>query len=100
MVLDILFISKSCFYSSLPDGAFVLVRVKDRYSEPKRGSEWEPIKILLEGDGNSYKMNTASNTRLRLTTQVGQAHVATGVPLDLGTNTQPSDSRTQRNTKP
>jgi hypothetical protein len=51
------------------------------------GSEWEPIKILLEGDGNSYKMNTASNTRLRLTTQVGQAHVATGVPLDLGTNT-------------
>jgi hypothetical protein len=29
-----------------------------------------------------------------------QAHVATGVPLDLGTNTQPSDPRTQRNTKP
>jgi hypothetical protein len=45
-------------------------------------------------------MNTASNTRLRLTTQIGQAHVATGVPLDLGTNTQPSDPRTQRNTKP
>jgi hypothetical protein len=63
-------------------------------------SEWEPIKILLEGDGNSNKMNTASNTRLRLTTQVGQAHVATGVPLDLGTNTQHSDPRTQRNTKP
>jgi hypothetical protein len=45
-------------------------------------------------------MNKASNTRLRLTTEVGQAHVATGVLLDLGTNTQPSDSRTQRNTKP
>jgi hypothetical protein len=45
-------------------------------------------------------MNTASNTLLQLTTQVGQAHVATGVPLDLGTNTQPSDPRTQRNTKP
>jgi hypothetical protein len=57
------------------------------------GSEWEPIKILLEGDGNSNKMNTASNTRLRLTTKVGQAHVATGVPLDLGTNTPPSDPR-------
>jgi hypothetical protein len=71
--------------------------VKDRYGKPeKRGSEWEPIKILLEGDGNSNKMNTASNTRLRLTTKVGQAHVATGVPLDLGTNTQPSDPRTQR----
>jgi hypothetical protein len=68
--------------------------VKDRYGEPERGgSEWEPIKILLEGDGNSNKMNTASNTRLRLTAQVGQAHVATGVPLDLGTNTQPSDPR-------
>jgi hypothetical protein len=45
-------------------------------------------------------MNTASNTRLRLTTKVGQAHVATGEPLDLGTNTQPSDPRTQRKTKP
>jgi hypothetical protein len=47
---------------------------------PKRptregGSEWEPIKILLEGDRNSNKMNTASDTRLRLTTQIG--HVAT-----------------------
>jgi hypothetical protein len=45
-------------------------------------------------------MNAASNTRLRLTTQIGQAHVATGVPLDLGTNTEPSDPRTQQNTKP
>jgi hypothetical protein len=77
-------------------------KVKDRYGEPERGggSECEPIKILLEGDENSNKMNTASNTCLRLTTQVGQALVATGVPLDLGTNTQPSDPRTQRNTKP
>jgi hypothetical protein len=57
-------------------------------------------KIILEGDGNSNKMNTASNTRLRLTTQVSQARVAIGVPLDLGTNTQPSDPRTQWNTKP
>jgi hypothetical protein len=31
-------------------------------------------------------MKAASNTLLQLTTQVGQAHVATGVPLDLGTN--------------
>jgi transposase InsO family protein len=44
------------------------VVLKDRYGEPVGGSEWEPIKILLEGDGNSNKMNTASNTRLRLTT--------------------------------
>jgi hypothetical protein len=34
-------------------------------------------------------MNTASNTRLRLTTQVGQDHAATRVLLDLGTNNQP-----------
>jgi hypothetical protein len=63
------------------------------------GSEWEPIKILLEGDGNSNKMNTASNTRLWLITQVVQAHVAAGVPLHLGNNTQLFDPRTQRNTK-
>jgi hypothetical protein len=34
-------------------------------------------------------MNTASNTRLRLTTQVGQDHAATGMLLALGTNHQP-----------
>jgi hypothetical protein len=34
-------------------------------------------------------MNTASNIRLRLTTQIGQVHVATGVLLNLGTNFQP-----------
>jgi hypothetical protein len=56
-------------------------------------SEWELIKILLEGDEDSNKTNTDSNTRLRLTTKVGQAHVATGVPLDLGTNIQPSEPK-------
>jgi hypothetical protein len=39
--------------------------LKDRYSEPERGeSEWEPIKILLEGDEGFDKMNTTSYTRL------------------------------------
>jgi hypothetical protein len=65
------------------------VCVKDRSGERERGSEWEPIKILLEGDGYSNKTNTASNTRLRLTTQVGQVHVATGVLQNLETNSQP-----------
>jgi hypothetical protein len=37
----------------------------------------------------SNKTNTASNTRLRLTTQFGKVHVATGVLLNLGTNFQP-----------
>jgi hypothetical protein len=32
----------------------------------QRGSEWELIKILLEGLRGSNKMNTASNTHLRL----------------------------------
>jgi hypothetical protein len=35
----------------------------------------------------------ASNTRLRLTTQVGQVHTATEVLLDLGTNKQPSEPK-------
>jgi hypothetical protein len=61
---------------------------RNRNGEPERGSEWEPIKILLEGDRGSNKMNTTSNTRLRLTTQVGQDYVATGVLLALGTNNQ------------
>jgi hypothetical protein len=52
-----------------------------------------PIKILLEGDGDSNKTNTASNTRLRLTNQVGQTHIATGVPLDLGNKKQPSEPK-------
>jgi hypothetical protein len=34
-------------------------------------------------------MNKGSNTRLQLTTEVGQAHAATGLLLDLGTNSQP-----------
>jgi hypothetical protein len=33
-------------------------------------------------------MNMASNTRLRLTTQVAQYHATTGVLLALGTNNQ------------
>jgi hypothetical protein len=33
-------------------------------------------------------MNTASNTCLRLTTQVGKDHATTDVLLDLGTNNQ------------
>jgi hypothetical protein len=43
---------------------FLQIHVKDRNGEPERASEWEPIKILLEGDRGSKKMNTASNTRL------------------------------------
>jgi hypothetical protein len=39
------------------------------FEGPKRrtregGSEWESIKVLLEGDRDSNKMNTTSDTRL------------------------------------
>jgi hypothetical protein len=50
-------------------------------------------KNFFEGDGDSNKTNTASNTRLRLTTQVSQVHAATEVLLDLGTNKQPSEPK-------
>jgi hypothetical protein len=55
-----------------------------------------PIKILFEGDGDSNKTNTTSNTRVRLTTQVGLAHAAIEVLLDLGTNKQPSEPKTHQ----
>jgi hypothetical protein len=51
------------------------------------------IKIFLEGDGDSNKMNTACNPRLRLTTQIVQDHATTGVLLALGTNNQPHRPR-------
>jgi hypothetical protein len=53
----------------------------------------ESIKILLEGDRDTNKMNTASNTVSDSTTKVCQDHVATGVLLVLGTNTQPSEPK-------
>jgi hypothetical protein len=73
--------------------ATLLVYWRTDTANQRGGSEWEPIKILLEEDADSNKTNTASNTRLWLTTQVGQAHVATGVPLDLVTNKQPSEPK-------
>jgi hypothetical protein len=57
-------------------------------------SEWEPIKILLEGDQNSNKMNpldqTPKITRSALLPFVCQNHVAIKVLLVLGTNTTSS----------
>jgi hypothetical protein len=90
--------------ATLPLGAGERGQLRHRWCEgPIRrtregGSEWEPIKILLDGDENSNKTNTTTNTRLRLTTQVGQAHVATGVPLDLGTNTHNLPTRERSGT--
>jgi hypothetical protein len=38
--------------------------VKDRTGDQRRGGEWEPIKILLEGGGLSNKSNTTYPTLL------------------------------------
>jgi hypothetical protein len=70
--------------AAMPPQNYVMPNVEGPIRRTREGgSEWEPIKILLEGDRNSNKMNAASNTLLQLTTHVGQAHVATEVPLDL-----------------
>jgi hypothetical protein len=66
-----------------------LIPIEGSMRRNKEGGVNGSDKILLGGDGDSNKMNTASNTRLRLTTQVSQAHAATGVLLDLGINSQP-----------
>jgi hypothetical protein len=58
------------------------------------GSERESIKILLEGDSNSNKMNSLGRTPKvtcsALLPSVFQNHVATEVLLILGTNTTSS----------
>jgi hypothetical protein len=40
--------------------------LKNRLGKPVRGEWMESIKILLEGDEDSNKTNTASESRLRL----------------------------------
>jgi hypothetical protein len=57
------------------------------------GSEWEPIKILLERDRDSNKMNTASNTRLRLNYPSWSRSRSHWVLLILGTNKQLSEPK-------
>jgi hypothetical protein len=67
-------VKRSCLPSSyitvdvslLLDNIICFEGPKRRTREGGGGSEWEPIKILLEGDRGSNKMNTTSNTRLRL----------------------------------
>jgi hypothetical protein len=44
------------------------------------------IKILLEGDRNSKKMNTTNPITSQLNYPIGQDHVATGVLLVLESN--------------
>jgi hypothetical protein len=69
-------------------------QLKDRTGDQRGGSEWEPIKILLERDAYSKKMNAATKHVSGSTTQVGQDHIATRVLMVLGTNTQPFEPST------
>jgi hypothetical protein len=39
---------------------FIGRRLKDWTGDQRGGSEWEPLKVLIEGDGYSNKMNTAN----------------------------------------
>jgi hypothetical protein len=84
-----------CRHASL---SFLSLCVKDRLGDQRGGSEWEPIKILLEGDWNSDKMNsldrTPKITRSALLPFVCQNHIATGVLLVLGTNTSNLNTHT------
>jgi hypothetical protein len=64
--------------------------LKDRLGDQRGGSEWVLIKILLEGDWNSNKMNslgrTPKITRSALLPSLCQNHVATRMVLVLGRN--------------
>jgi hypothetical protein len=62
--------------------------LKDQLGELERGSEWEPIQILLEGMETPTRRTRLPKHISYSTTQVGQDHVATGVLLVLGTTTQ------------
>jgi hypothetical protein len=52
------------------------------------GSEWEPIKILLQRENSAY----APNSQPRIPTRVYQGHVVTTDLLTLGTNPKQSQS--------
>jgi hypothetical protein len=81
---------------TVPRGGHFHDEISDDVEGPIRrpergGSEWEPIKILLEGDWNSNKMNslgrTPKITHSALLPSICQNHVTTGVLLVLGANT-------------
>jgi hypothetical protein len=70
-----------------------VAQVKDRLGD-RRGSEWEPIKILLQGENSAY----APNSQPRIPTRVCQGCVIT---MDLPTlranpKQSQSESETQR----
>jgi hypothetical protein len=69
------------------------MHVKDRLGNQRGGSEWEPIKILLQRENSTY----APNSRPRILTRVCQGHVVTTDLPTLGTN--PKQTRSGNTTQ-
>jgi hypothetical protein len=57
---------KMPLFTEVPGSFDSLINWRTETANQRGGSEWEPIKNHLEGDRGSNKMNTASNTHLRL----------------------------------
>jgi hypothetical protein len=62
--------------------------LKDRLGDQRGGSEWEPIKILLQRENPTY----TTNSQPRILTRVCQGHVVTTDLPTLGTNPKRSQS--------
>jgi hypothetical protein len=71
----------------------VASKLKDRLGYQRGGSEWEPIKILLQRENSAY----APNSQPRIPTRVCQGHVVTTDLPTLGTN--PKGSRSESETQ-
>jgi hypothetical protein len=64
------------------------VTVNDRLGDQRGGSEWEPIKILLQRESSAY----TPNSQPRIPTRVCQGRVVTTDLPTLGTNSKQSRS--------
>jgi hypothetical protein len=62
--------------------------LKDRLGDQIGGSEWEPIKILLQRENSAY----SPHSQPRIPTRVCQGHVVTTDLPTLGTNPKQSRS--------
>jgi hypothetical protein len=63
--------------------------LKDRLGDQRGGSEWEPIKILLQRENSAY----VPNSQPRIPTRVCQGYIVTTDLPTLGTNPKRSQSR-------
>jgi hypothetical protein len=65
--------------------------LKDRLGDQRGGSEWEPIKILLQRENSAY----APNSQPRIPTRVCQSRVVTTDLPTLGANPKRSQSKSK-----